>query len=236
MKRLFLFLSAVISAITVTAQPARGTLSLIPHVGVSIASLSHCGLTFETGLDHTFNTNYKLGFTGGLDLQYQFTPVVAVSVGASYTQAGSHSGDFENTYQNHFYGVHDIRFTTGYVDVPVLSHIYVVKNFSVNAGLQASFLTNAKLSYETTAYERLVDEAGIETGEIKYSQKDAETKIDKKDEMKSTQFYIPLGVSVEYENVVIDGRYNIPLTKNDSHDFYGKNKIFQVTVGYKFNL
>lgn len=46
---------------------------------------------------------------------------------------------------------------------------------------------------------------------------------------------IPVGLSYEYANVFIDGRYNWGVTKVfDNLD--AKNSVFQVTLGYKFDL
>lgn len=46
---------------------------------------------------------------------------------------------------------------------------------------------------------------------------------------------IPVGLSYEFANVVIDGRYNWGVTKVFDN-FDAKNSVFQVTLGYKFGL
>ena len=54
-------------------------------------------------------------------------------------------------------------------------------------------------------------------------------------EAKTVDLSIPVGLSYQYENFVIDGRYNWGLTKvYDGDD--AKNSVFQITVGYKFSL
>ena len=48
---------------------------------------------------------------------------------------------------------------------------------------------------------------------------------------------IPLGISYEFNHVVLDARYNLSLTKAISA--YGestKHRVFQITLGYKFGL
>lgn len=46
---------------------------------------------------------------------------------------------------------------------------------------------------------------------------------------------IPVGLSYEISNVVLDARYNWGVTKAfDGLD--SKNSVFQVTIGYKFQL
>lgn len=46
---------------------------------------------------------------------------------------------------------------------------------------------------------------------------------------------IPVGLSYEYNNFVLDGRYNFGVT-NVAKGFNTKNSVFQFTVGYKFEL
>lgn len=58
---------------------------------------------------------------------------------------------------------------------------------------------------------------------------------DDADNAKSFDFSIPVGLSYEMNNVVLDARYNWGLTKVfDEED--PKNSVFQITLGYKFSL
>lgn len=52
---------------------------------------------------------------------------------------------------------------------------------------------------------------------------------------KSVDFSIPVGVSYEYANVQLDARYNWGLTKAFDYSD-SKNSVFQITLGYKFDL
>ena len=52
---------------------------------------------------------------------------------------------------------------------------------------------------------------------------------------KSVDLSLPIGLSYEYKNFVLDGRYNFGLTKvNEIGD--SKNSVFQITAGYKFDI
>ena len=52
---------------------------------------------------------------------------------------------------------------------------------------------------------------------------------------KSFDFSIPVGISYEYANVQLDARYNFGVTKVfENSDI--KNSVFQLTLGYKFDL
>ncbi|MCI5505055.1 MAG: PorT family protein, partial [Prevotella sp.] len=46
---------------------------------------------------------------------------------------------------------------------------------------------------------------------------------------------MPIGLSYEFSNFVIEGRYNFGLTKAFK-DMDNKNSVFQFTVGYKLPL
>ena len=60
---------------------------------------------------------------------------------------------------------------------------------------------------------------------------------DDADHMETFDFSIPVGLSYEYQNVVLDARYNWGLTKiYDVDKLDSKNSVFQITLGYKFDL
>ena len=62
-------------------------------------------------------------------------------------------------------------------------------------------------------------------------------KDDAGDAVKTFDFSIPVGLSYEYANVVLDARYNWGVTKvADLGDNSPKNSVFQITLGYKFSL
>ena len=54
--------------------------------------------------------------------------------------------------------------------------------------------------------------------------------------IKTFDFAIPVGASYEYQNFVLDARYNIGVTKVADIDDAGCNSVFQLTLGYKFSL
>ncbi len=102
-----------------------------------------------------------------------------------------------------------------YLNIPIRAKVYVAPGFSINAGMQFGFMTRAK------------------NGDA-----------DLKDNCKTFDFSIPLGLSYEISNVVIDARYNLGLTdvnKDTGVDFVddkvnSKNSVIMLTVGYRFDL
>lgn len=229
MRRLFLLSLFVLSVFSVQAQPKWGTWSVVPHVGVSFANLTKDAIYVPySGTSHS---QTRIGFSGGADVYYQLTDKLALSGGVAYTQAGCNFKDVPADLSARSGTVlHDSYFNLGYVDVPLLAHVYVSKGLAFSVGCQPSFLTKA------TAHAEMQDYETDGKGGIKYD-KNVVSEGDAKSLFKKTAFAIPVGISYEYENVMLTARYNIGLSKVYNHDLGdSKNKIITVSVGYKFNL
>ena len=110
-------------------------------------------------------------------------------------------------------GDNGLKENLGYINIPIVFNYYVANGFAIKAGVQPAFLTSAK------------DKASGNSVDIK----DACNKFD---------FSIPVGLSYEISNVVIDARYNFGLTKvyKGSDVIKSKNSVIQITLGYKFDL
>jgi hypothetical protein len=97
-----------------------------------------------------------------------------------------------------------------FLNVPLTANFYVAPGLALKTGVQFGFLMSAK----------------IEDNDIK-------------DLVEKTNFSIPLGISYEISNVVLDIRYNIGLSnlnKNGGDDYKHRSDLIQFTVGYKFEL
>lgn len=100
-----------------------------------------------------------------------------------------------------------------YINVPILANVYVVKGLAVKLGIQPGFNVTHKASAKVEGVSASADIPGV----------------------KSVDFSIPVGLSYEFNNFVIDGRYNFGVSKiMDGSD--SKNSVFQFTLGYKFAL
>jgi len=58
------------------------------------------------------------------------------------------------------------------------------------------------------------------------------------DDVKGFDLSIPVGLSYEYKNLVLDGRWNVGATKisEEIDGIKPQNTVFQITLGYKFGL
>ena len=106
----------------------------------------------------------------------------------------------------------DYTYKMDYLNVPILVNCYVVKGLAVKLGIQPGFNINSKVKAES----------GKTT---------VETELD----AKTIDFSVPVGVSYEFANFQLDARYNWGLTKTVKHTDW-KNSVFQLTLGYKFEL
>lgn len=111
----------------------------------------------------------------------------------------------------------DAKVKYGYLNIPMLFNYYIIKGLAVKAGVQPGIQLSAKSKLDG-------DEVDVEA--------------DIKDNCKGFDLSIPVGASYEYQNFVLDARYNIGVTKTFKGDNVdgSKNSVFQITLGYKFKL
>ena len=219
------FLSAI--SLASFAQSKVGTWSVIPHVGVSIASLTHQSGGIEVGDNQSqeVKPQARPGFTGGVDVMSQASDNIGLSIGLSYVQAGCKYKDVDDN------GViwHDHYDRMDYISVPLLAHSYIAPGLSINVGVAPSFLIYGKYHAGMLSYD--LDADGHRT-----NVQEAEIDQDIKKGLRKFALSIPVGISYEYENVVLDARYNVGMLNVYKHGLSARNKVFEVSVGYKFDL
>lgn len=96
-----------------------------------------------------------------------------------------------------------------YLNVPLTGNFYVAKGLALKTGLQFGFLMSAK----------------VEDADVKNS-------------CEKLNLSIPIGVSYEISNFVLDLRYNLGLSNTNKADDGNKlrSDLLQITLGYKFAL
>lgn len=108
----------------------------------------------------------------------------------------------------------DNKIKLDYINVPILANVYLTKGLAVKVGVQPGFNVGNSVT--------------VDGNTMSSSKKDY-------DGIKSVALSIPVGLSYEISNVVLDARYNWGVTKAFD-GFDSKNSVFQVTIGYKFQL
>lgn len=232
MKRKWLFaLAMALGVLSAQAQPDKGTVSVIPRVGMNLANMTNNEVVVNLmNQDETLKSRLKPGLTAGVDVEYQATGEVAVSMGLHYSRQGSRYPDFERRSDGMIEGYSNWHYDLDYLNLPLLLSYRIAKGFCVKAGLQVGSLLNAKEIHSFTEIIPL-EGGGRQQGKAQ------ETNTDLGDACKKVDFSVPIGVSYEFENVVIDARYNFGLTRIYDLDVVKScNSVIQLTVGYRISL
>ncbi len=165
------------------------------------------GATFTT-ITNSDHAKFKFGLVGGAEFGYQISDPFAITAGALYSMQGAKADDVD--------GTKDYTNTITYINIPILANYYIFPGFAIKAGLQPGFLVSAKTKYTAGGHD--VEVTGT-------------------DGYKKVDFSIPVGLSYEFSDFVIDARYNIGLTKiADLEGSKQKNSVIMLTVGYKIPL
>ena len=160
---------------------------------------------------NTDGADARIGLAAGAELEYQITDMFSLSAGALYSMQGAKESETIEGYKA------KMTAKTDYINIPILANIYVAKGFAVKLGIQPAFNVNS-------GYKVSVNDTNV-SGSL------SDMDID----IKTFDFAIPVGLSYEYNNFVIDGRYNFGITKMVDGDD-SKHSVFQFTIGYKFDL
>ncbi len=212
------------------AQVETGTFSVIPRVGLNLSTISDESLTNDVG---TMKSKYKAGAMAGVDLEYRISKPLAASVGAYYSREGCNYKD--NVLDHPVPGTYNVLsrsyFTIDYLKIPVMARWYVTDKFSVGTGVQAGIgLWNRT---HTESQEVKVNENGSYT----YSTDIEEANV-KGNGLRNVLWSVPVSVAVEYERVILDLRYSIPLSKvyqSDGKHPDGDERLqcWSISVGYR---
>ena len=152
----------------------------------------------------------RVGLVAGVEGEYQVSDIFSISAGALYSMQGAKSTVSA-------LGQSATATTKlDYINVPIMANVYVVKGLAVKLGIQPGF--------KVSSTKKTVGNTSLVSGSVSSDIK-----------AQSVDFSIPVGISYEYSNFQLDARYNLGLTKvfENGKD---KNSVFQITLGYKFDL
>lgn len=233
MKKLFVMaVIAIVFTSSVKGQERVGTFSLIPKIGVSIANVSGDKVVVDDVKVLSMEGKYNARFIGGVEAEYQMLPTTSVSLGVAYVQQGCRFPDLVTGDPNDISeGLSKMRDKLDYIQCPLTVNQYVAEGLALKAGVQLGFLVKSNFSCNVTPITHHPD------GAKEYG-KTEKIEMDQKSVRRSMDISIPIGLSYEYLNVVLDARYHFGLARLYKDDSWPKekNKFFTFTVGYKFNL
>ena len=120
MKKFFIVASLILAFATAKAQSEVGGFSVRPMVGMNIGMMTNDD-----------DSDPRIGFVVGTELEYQATNLLGLSAGLLYSQQGCKVDD-------------NGTLKLDYINIPLLANVYVAKGFAVKLGLQPGFLINDK--------------------------------------------------------------------------------------------
>lgn len=169
---------------------------------------------FSLSTDEMGDYDARMSFHVGAVLEWGITDKFAIQPELLYSSVGAKDE----------YTDEDVTIKTtaivDYLSIPVMAKYYVADGFSLELGPQLGILLSAKGKYEAT----LDGESESET-------------IDMKDNFESIDFGAGFGAGYKMENgLLFNARYVLGLSNviKDSGDEWGKNNVFQFSLGYIF--
>lgn len=206
MKKLLTLIAVMAFTVTAQAQHEQGDFTIQPRVGITISKF--------TDADKS-----KVNLAYGVEFEHFFADQFSWAAGLLFTnQGGKYTDIYDETNKKN-----DLTLNIYYATIPITANFYVLPGLALKAGIQPAFRVKAKakMGDNTYDYDRMMDLWKNWFGE-------------KTEDMNKFDLSIPVGLSYEFNRITFDARYNIGLTKlikgEDIH-----NKVFVLTLGYKFN-
>lgn len=208
MKKSLLLLAVLAMTVSAQAQHEEGDVTIQPRVGVSFSNITGDDLFSE-------DTKMKVNVTYGFEVEYSFTDKFSIAGGLLFTDQG---------YKFDYYDINNSKYTAKfnnyYAAVPITLNYYLVEGLAIKAGVQPAFRVKTKLEADGTKMD--LDDA------LEFLFPNKDVTVNKFDLM------IPVGLSYEYKNIVLDARYNFGLIKVfKGLDVTSRNSLITLTLGYK---
>lgn len=236
--------------LSVIAQPEPGTFSITPKVGVNASTmtgspdvqitmikmpdrnnpnwgeLGHENITEVTSFRFC-SKSLHYGWNGGVEASYQLSAHWALAGSLEYSLQGNSYDDFSTpaSIDQEAVSFSDSRLSLHYLNVPLLVRCYVLSNLAVELGIQPGWCFKKIFKSKMTMGNQLF------------------TIDDDPDVYSGFDFSIPVGLTYQIGKCVIGARYNIGLTNiyAERWDSYSekssaRNSVFQLSLGYRFDL
>ena len=188
------------------------TIIATAFIALSVSAQSEAGsFTLQPNVGFTYASpsfgdglDGAFALTAGVEGMYMINDKLGAALGLNYTGYNT-SKEFKVKGESD-----DYIYSNYYFHIPVTANYYVAPGLAVKAGIAFNILSTAKFHGE--------DKVGKE-------------KV--KDWYKSTFFSIPVGVSYEINDFVLDARYGFGIT-DAAEGSNGSFNTLTFTVGYKF--
>ena len=149
----------------------------------NLAWLSDTEVTISTGVSSDTESGKVMGdFALGVEAEYGLTEKFSVAAGILYSRQGTNFGEYKlygGPGGSVSSGWDKYEYNLGYLNIPIVANYYFAKGWAVKAGIQPGFLVSAKVKIDGLGFTPNLDE-------------------DVKNEYKTFDLSIPLGISYEF--------------------------------------
>jgi len=198
------------------AQSEVGTLTLMPKIGGNWATMTASDIYYGVETDEKASAKSKLGFTGGIEAEYQLRSNFSLSAGVMYAHQGMAYEYVPEVWK-------DFKVSLDYLNIPVMAHLYVAPHLAIQMGVQPGFLLRGRHSGEVYDY-RADGTLGWQSfsGDDNYH--------------RTFDIGIPFGLSYDIDHFRIECRYCLGLYDTTKYQMKERNRSLQLTLGYRFML
>lgn len=211
MKKLLLLVALMAVTLSAQAQHEQGDVTIQPRVGFTISNI-------------TDGDKSKLNLAYGVDFERFFTDQFSLSLGLMFTNQGCKFNIYDDIKDASNKGLSSdatTKLNIYYGSLPIMANYYVLPGLALKAGVQPAFRVKAKIERGDTKldFDNMIDMLFAGEG----------------NKLNTFDLSIPVGLSYEFKGITADVRYNFGVTKMISNTDKGiYNKVFMVTLGYKF--
>lgn len=240
MKKTILLLSIILLPLIANAKDGNRRVSIIPHAGMTISKMDGDAITA--------GKKWKTGWTAGAEVDIPVADKLSIITGADYSLVGTGLKSSEElSGENYKAKVDNMKINAGYVSVPLQLKAYANNGLAFHIGIEAGFLVLAKTHAEVKGI-RAMDIGGGKASTLLWENFKEKQSEDASDNFRNIIWDIPVGVSYEWHNVVLNATYRFEVRKaihqNPSGSQYmayydaltARNHAILVTLGYRFRL
>ncbi len=213
MKKFLMIAIVLMTTMQANAQNEEGAWSFMPKVGLGIADMTG---QFIDEDDKGYPLKPIFSLVAGMEAEYAFNEQLAVAMGFNFSTQGAKAN-----------GMNNVELRVDYVNIPLMLQYYPIPGIGLALKAGAQLGITARKRMKVNGVRVNLDDV---ENRIKYLYGESST-------FKGACFYIPLGISYELANFVLDARYNLGLTDVMKEDpEHSKHSVWQFTLGYKIDL
>lgn len=240
MKKAIFLLSLILLPLVASAQSGNRRVSIIPHAGLTISKMDGDAITI--------GKKWKTGWTAGAEVDIPVAKKLSIITGADYSLIGTGlKGSEEQSGEAYTATIDNRKINVGYVSVPLQVKAYTNCGLAFHIGVEAGFMVLAKEHAEIRGIKAMDIGGGMASTLLweNFKEKQSESV---KDNFRNIIWDIPVGVSYEWHNIVLNATYRFEVRKaihlNPSGSQYmayydamtARNHAILVTLGYRFRL